>query len=123
MCFGGSPRNNGYDSSVNYLDINQSASRDVSNLENKWETEVVPKGETDIITEPRYDSQYIALPGGVRMMMQGGSNELPNKLQKQTVVYDTVNDEWSSLRNYTDSGTGIVRQMYQSCSLHVDARH
>ncbi|CAO0796621.1 unnamed protein product [Mucor circinelloides] len=121
MCFGGSPRNNGYDSSVNYLDISQSASRDVSNLENKWETEVVPKGETDIITEPRYDSQYIALPGGVRMMMQGGSNELPNKLQKQTVVYDTVNDEWSSLRNYTDSGTGIVRQIFSGTAAYVSS--
>ncbi|KAF1807799.1 hypothetical protein V8B55DRAFT_1375469 [Mucor lusitanicus] len=119
MCFGGSPNDKGYDVTVNYLDISQSDSTDVSNLENKWDIEVVPKGETDIISEPRYDSLYTALPGGALMLMQGGSNELPGKLQKQTVVYDTVNNAWSSLSNYTEPRNGGVRQIFSGTAVYV----
>ncbi|CAO3635399.1 unnamed protein product [Mucor fragilis] len=112
MCFGGSPNNKGYDSTVNYLNISQSDSALVSNLADKWDIEVLVTGETDIINEARYDSQYTALPGGVKMLIQGGSNELPGKLQKKTVIYDTVNNAWSSLSDYTEPRNGGARQMY-----------
>lgn len=123
MCFGGSPNNKGYDTSVNYLDISQSDSTLVSNLEHKWDVEVVVTGETDIIREPRYDSQYTALPGGFKMLIQGGSNEIPSKLQKKTVLYDTVNNAWSSLSDYVEPRNGGARQMYQSCPLRMNAKY
>ncbi|GAN04049.1 hypothetical protein MAM1_0054d03508 [Mucor ambiguus] len=119
MCFGGSPNDKGYDTTVNYLDISQSDSTNVSNLENKWDIQVVPKVETDIINEPRYDSQYTALPDGARMLMQGGSNELLGKLQNKTVIYDTRNEQWSSLSDYTEPRNGGARQIFSGTAVYV----
>ncbi|KAK4516914.1 uncharacterized protein ATC70_000241 [Mucor velutinosus] len=119
MCFGGSPNNKGYDTSVNYLDISQTDSTNVTNLENKWDIQVLPIGETSIIREARYDSQYTALADGFKMLIQGGSNELPNKLQRQTVLYDTVNNEWSSLEDYTEPRNGGVRQIFSGTAAYI----
>ncbi|KAL9558744.1 hypothetical protein MBANPS3_000730 [Mucor bainieri] len=120
MCFGGSPNDKGYDTSVNYLDISQTDSTNISNLEDKWNIQVAPKGgEIDIVNEPRYDSQYTALPDGARMLMQGGSNELPGKLQKKTVIYDTRNEEWSSRSDYVEPRNGGARQIFSGTAVYV----
>lgn len=114
MCYGGSPNDDGYDCSINYLDLSQPNGDDVSQLKNLWEIQVPPTDGFRIATEPRYNSQYIALPGGSSMLIQGGSNELPTKIENQTVVYNTFTNAWTPFPGFEDANNGGIRQMYKS---------
>ncbi|KAI9273810.1 hypothetical protein EDC94DRAFT_644130 [Helicostylum pulchrum] len=110
-CYGGSPFNENYN-------IHNQPTNSVNTMLNKWvENRVDSLSET--ATEYRYDSGFIALPNGVEMLFQGGTNDKNNAMIDKTVTYNAETDSWGTLPSYDDTKNGGVRQISAQSSVYI----
>lgn len=64
-----------------------------------------------MVTEYRYDSNFVMLPDGVSMFFEGGSNEKIKPIANKTVIYNTSENAWHTLPDYNEPLNGGYRQM------------
>ncbi|GAA5811628.1 hypothetical protein MFLAVUS_005068 [Mucor flavus] len=85
---------------------------------NKWEPNQV-NSSSGTATEYRYDSGFIALPNGVEMLFQGGTNDNNYAIVDKTVTYNAELDTWGTLPNYIDFRNGGVRQISAQATVYI----
>lgn len=111
FCYGGSVGDVHYDSSIHSLDINnQPAGTSVNDLLNQWDN--ISENNSQIVTEFRYDSEFVPLPDGVSMFLEGGSNDNSYPIANKTVTYNTQTNTWHALPEYNEPLNRGLRQMY-----------
>ncbi|KAI9273811.1 hypothetical protein EDC94DRAFT_689831 [Helicostylum pulchrum] len=117
-CYGGSSFNENYSNNMYQLDIHNQPTDSINGMINKWiENRVDSLSET--ATEYRYDSGFIALPNGVEMLFQGGTNDKNYAMIDKTVAYNAETDSWGTLPSYDDTKNGGVRQISAQSSVYI----
>ncbi|KAI7889417.1 uncharacterized protein EV154DRAFT_514617 [Mucor mucedo] len=117
FCYGGSPGASKFDSSMLSLDIKNQPSNIVSNLYNKWK--VIQQNNSELVTEYRYDSNFVMLPDGVSMLFEGGANEKNKTIANKTVIYNTAENVWHTLPDFNDPQNGGFRQIYSASTVYM----
>ncbi|KAG2213448.1 hypothetical protein INT47_009122 [Mucor saturninus] len=72
-----------------------------------------------LMTEYRYDSNFVLLPDGVSMLFEGGSNEKTKPIANKTVIYNTAENAWHTLPDFNDPQNGGFRQIYSASTVYM----
>ncbi|KAG2230227.1 hypothetical protein INT48_002097, partial [Thamnidium elegans] len=101
-----------------YLDIHNQPTSSVNEMLNKW-IDVPVDSSSETATEYRYDSGFIALPNGIEMLFQGGTNDKTHAMVDKTVAYNAETGVWNTLPSYNDVKNGGYRQISAQATVYI----
>ena len=108
-CYGGNIRYSS-DDVLYSLDIFANNGSSVADLNSAWSV-VTPNNPDNIWLSKRPRAQVVAMPDGIRLLINGGYNYMYNSDTQQNVAYNAKSNTWEVLPNYNDPVNGGDRQM------------
>ena len=92
------------------LDVFANNGGPVQDLNSQW-SYVNPSNPSGIVVDRRDYSQSVAMPDGVRLLINGGYNGYANPLVQKNIAYNAESNAWELLANYNELVWDSDRQM------------
>ena len=109
-CYGGYIKDSTSDDVLYSLDILANNGGSVQNLNSAWSV-VTPNNPANISLGRRAHANAVAMPDGIRLLINGGYNYILGPNPQQNVAYNAESNTWEVLVNYNDPVNGGNRQM------------
>ena len=109
-CHGGYIQDSKDEDILSSLNVFANNGGPVQDLNSKWNY-VNPSKQSGIVVSRRDYSQAVAMPDGVRLLINGGYNYDVNPLLQKNVAYNVETNAWEVLADYSEPANGGNRQM------------
>ncbi|KAI8372201.1 hypothetical protein BD560DRAFT_395457 [Blakeslea trispora] len=107
------------DNTINVLDLTNATGKSASELQSSWTTLTSNTNGVDI--SPRLRPQSAEMGNGRHMFFNGGYTYTTERLKDPNIIYDAVENRWSSHTPYTEPPYG-PRQIYFGSAIYVPDR-